>query len=134
LRCRNGFAMIDAMIGMMLAIFTIVSMVPLLIAVIGSADIGSQNLQAYTATRQIIENIRFCRVSTFPSGVYSAEAFGPVPQLAQMKNPSTTVQLTTLASGTRRVYVRILWRAGVRGGSTRSFEAVSLLANRGVTP
>lgn len=126
--------MIDAMIGMMVAIFAIVSMMPLLIAVVGSADIGEQNLQAYSAARQIIENVRFCRSNTFPSGVYAGDAFGAVPQLAAMKNPSVTVQLTTLANGARRVYVRIFWRAGAGGGSTRSFEAVSLLAARGVTP
>jgi hypothetical protein len=126
--------MIDAMIGMMTAIFAIVAIIPLLIAVVASADVGRQNFQAYSAARQIIENVRFCRTSTFANGAYAAEAFGPVPQLAELKSPSATVQLTSLANGARRVYVRVLWRAGSRGGSSRSFEAVSLLATRGVTP
>ena len=130
---RAGFAMIDAMVAMLVVVFAIASMIPLAIAMVASSDIGRQNMLAYSATRQIIENVRSHRATTFPNGTYAFEAFGPVPQLSQMKNPTGSVVLQT-ASGSNRVLVRILWRSGARGGATRSFEAVSNIAPRGVTP
>lgn len=131
---RRGFVLLDALIGMMIGVFALVSILPLVIATLGSSDVGEQNAIAYGATRRIIENIRMYKGDTFASGNYSATAFGAVPQLDQLKDSAAVVTLGTHTEKLKRVTIIVSWRSGNRGGRTRTFETVTLVGSRGVTP
>ena len=126
--------LLDALLGMMIGLFALVMVLPLVITTIAASDAGQQNATAYAATRQIIENIRTYKGDSFNNGTYNATAFGEVPQLADLKNPSTTLAISTYSGSIRRVWIRITWRAGSRGGTTRNFDAVALVSPRGTTP
>lgn len=131
---RRGFLLLDALLGMMIGLFALVMILPLVIATIASSDVGQENATAYGATRQIIENIRMYKGDSFVTGSYNATAFGDVPQLNDLKNPTSSVTVSTYSGAIRRVFIRITWRAGAQGGTTRNFEAVALISPRGVTP
>jgi Tfp pilus assembly protein PilV len=129
-----GFVLLDALIGMMVGVFALVSILPLVIATIGSSDAAEQNAIAYGATRRVIENIRMYKGGTFPIGSYSATAFGAVPQLDQLKNGAATVTIGNHTNNLRRVTVSISWRSGARGGKTSTFDTMTYVGSRGVTP
>ncbi|MFM7320419.1 MAG: hypothetical protein ACKO5K_02705 [Armatimonadota bacterium] len=131
---RRGFVLLDALIGMMIGVFALVSILPLVITTIGSSDVGEQNAIAYGATRRIVENIRMYKGDTFSAGTYSATAFGAVPQLDQLKEGTAVVTLANQTEKLKRVTVIVSWRSGNRGGRTRTFETVTLVGSRGVTP
>jgi len=133
-RRKHGFVLLDALIGMMIGVFALVSILPLVIATLGSSDVGEQNAIAFGATRRIIENIRMYTGDTFAAGSYGATAFGAVPQLTQLQQGSATVALANHTDKLKRVTIVVSWRSGARGGRTRTFETVTLVGSRGVTP
>jgi hypothetical protein len=106
------------------------------IAANSANDAAQQNVTAYNAARQVVENLRTFKSATIKNNTYTdVTVFGAVPQLAQLNNATATLVVSSPKSGSslKRAIVTINWKAGDRSLS-KSRTLVALFMKNGVAP
>jgi len=134
-RQRGGYLLLESMVATFIGALVLMASISLVVTGAAAADSARQNNAAYNAARQVIENMRLRRGAQLVNNTYSdATVFGPVPQLAYLRNagtPSATV--STWRGSVKMVTVTITWRAGRGGGIARSRTVTSLISPKGIS-
>lgn len=133
-RPRLGIALLDSLVALGLAILVLLAFLQLLITAYATSMTMTDSTVAYNAARQIIENVRTYKGAPFATGNYNATAFGAVPQLASLRDGTAGINIATQDASVKKVSIRITWKVGVRGGSTRTYDAVALISSNGIAP
>lgn len=133
-RPRTGLALLDTLVALGLAVLVLLAFLQLLITAYATSTTLTDSTIAYNAARQIIENARQYKGAPFATGDYNASAFGAVPQLSQLRNGTAAVNIASQTTGVKKLSIRITWTVGIRGGSTRTYDAIALVSSNGIAP
>jgi hypothetical protein len=130
----GAFLLLDALIAIFMGAIVLLSVVNLVIAGAVASESARQNNLAVNGARQILENVRLRRNAVLTDGTYSdATVFGPVPQIASLRNGSASVKISTVQSTLKSVVISVTWRSGERGGQTKTRVISGLLGPRGAS-
>lgn len=128
--------LLDAMLAFTLGTILCLASFSVLMGSASANNAFSQNVLAYNAARQVVENLRGYRSFTnnpISNGTYNGTQFGPVPQIAQMNGGATSVTISTSKAYLRQAVVTVTWTSG-RPAITHTRRLVALFAPGGVTP
>jgi hypothetical protein len=121
-RGKTAMAMVDAVIAVAVGAAMILAVTAVLIAANSANDVAQQNITAYNAARQVVENLRTFKgaamAKTANSGAtyVDATSYGPVPQLTQLSNGTVQVRILAPRTGSslRQAVIKVTWTAGDR--------------------
>lgn len=130
----RGMIMMDALAGMFFGTMGMVACLSVLMSANSGADSAKQGAIAYSAGRQVVENLRVFKAAKLPVGSYNdVTRFGPVPQLALLNGGAAQMTVAKAGSGMRQATITITWRAG-GNVQAKSRTVVALFSPNGVTP
>jgi len=139
-RGAAGMAILDTLLATSVGAIVILATTALLMAANAANDAAAQDVAAYNAARQIVENLRVMKAAKFNNvSNYNATSFGPVPQLSLLNNGSATVTIADWKSGStvKQAFITVNWRTLGSGKTTtmnRSRQLTALFSKNGVAP
>ena len=128
-RARRGGALIEAMLGMIVASFLTVSGLSLMVSASSVSDGAKQSTIAYNIARQQVETMRSLQGARMPNVTNQALT---LPELSQLNSGTGTLTVQTHRNTVKKVTVRINWRSG-QGRQLRAITVTTLMAPGGVT-
>jgi len=133
-RANAAMAMLDTVIATAGGAALILSTTAVLMAANSANDAATQNVAAYNAARQVVENLRIYKAAYIANNTYNdATVFGSIPQLTQLSGGQASVKITSPRGILKQAVVTISWRAGGRS-IQRSRKLTALFAANGVAP
>ena len=130
-----GALLLDLMLAIFVCTFVLISAVSLITTAVAASESSKYNTIAYNAARQAVENLRQYKNAKIVDGTYTdLTAFGPVPQLAELRNPTSSMTVSTFRKPVKMVTVTVTFQAGTTGQRTVVRRVTGLVSPRGVTP
>jgi hypothetical protein len=127
--------MLEMTFALAIAVFVILSAFAFMISAAAASNVARQNTIAYNAARQVVENVRLYKGAKLANGSYpDVTVVGPVPELSQLTGAGASMTIADWRPPIKQVTVMVTWRAGDRGGMSRSKALVALISPKGVTP
>jgi Tfp pilus assembly protein PilV len=133
LKRQRGHILLDAMIAVFVGAVVLLGTVGAILSGVATAEAARQNNLACHCARQILENIRLRRGAVVADGDYAdATTFGPVPQLARLRDGSASVRVLAWSAPVKSVIITVRWRAGQGGGAAKTRVLSALIGPKGV--